>query len=121
MRERAWYLDTVLSNRKNSKKQRGECDTENGPGMLLTTVGFILKAGGHIEEENHSQLRCCISAVVFKLQLSHAASSQQYFCLMGPPTSCPQIFLASGGYAPRPPQLVPFSFPIDLAASWLHS
>ena len=23
---------------------------------------------------------------------------------MGPPTSCPQIFLASGGYAPRTPQ-----------------
>ena len=104
MRERAWYLDTMLSNRTNSKQQ-DQCDTENGPEMVLTTVGFILKAGGHIQEENHSQLRCCISDIS-KLQLSHAASSQQCNLLMGQPTLCPQFFLASGGYALRPPQLI---------------
>ena len=41
----------MLSNRTNSKQQ-DQRDTENGPEMVLTTVGFILKAGGHIQEEN---------------------------------------------------------------------
>ena len=34
-----------IEQHRTNSKQQDECETEDGPGMLLSTVGFILKAG----------------------------------------------------------------------------